>query len=102
MVEGFGGTYGLIVLLATVTYALRIGGDLVLSRFKRLHPRVEAGLEAVPAAVLITLVIPPALTGSPAEAAAIAVAVIASLRLPPVSVLVLGMAVLIAGRAAGF
>jgi uncharacterized membrane protein len=38
-----------------LTYLARVGGHLVLSRFERIHPRVEAGLNAVPAAVLTTL-----------------------------------------------
>ena len=34
--------YGLIITLGLVTYATRIGGHLVLSRFSRLNPRLEA------------------------------------------------------------
>ena len=43
---------------AFVTYLTRVGGHMVLSRFDRIHPRVQAGLDAVPAAVLTTLVAP--------------------------------------------
>ena len=46
-------TLWIIVAGAVLTYLTRIGGHLVLSRFNRVHPRVEAGLEAVPAAVLM-------------------------------------------------
>ena len=52
---------------AAMTYLARAGGHLVLSRFERIHPRVEAGLNAVPAAVLTTLFAPALLTGGPAE-----------------------------------
>ena len=41
---------------------------------RRIQPRVEAGLDAVPAAVLTTLVAPALLTAGPAELAALAVA----------------------------
>ena len=57
-----------------MTYLTRIGGHLVLSRFEHIHPRVEAGLNAVPAAVLTTLVAPAAMDGGPIELTALAVA----------------------------
>ena len=53
----------IILAGAVLTYLTRIGGHLVLSRFERVHPRVEAGLNAVPAAVLTTLVAPALLVG---------------------------------------
>ena len=49
-------TLMIIAAGAIATYLTRIGGHLVISRFERIHPRVEAGLNAVPAAVLTTLV----------------------------------------------
>lgn len=90
-----------IFLAAVVTYATRIGGWLVLSRFGRLHPRVEAALEAVPAAVMTTLVAPPALTNGPAEFAAILATIAASYRLNVIGAIGVGMAVLVAARALG-
>ncbi|GAB5506942.1 MAG: AzlD family protein [Rhizobiaceae bacterium] len=66
-------TVWIILAGALVTYLTRIGGDLVLSRFERIHPRVEAALNAVPAAVLTTLVAPVATTGGVAETAALLV-----------------------------
>ncbi|MBO6538523.1 MAG: AzlD domain-containing protein [Rhizobiaceae bacterium] len=66
-------TVWIILAGALVTYLTRIGGDLVLSRFERIHPRVEAALNAVPAAVLTTLVAPVATTGGIAETAALLV-----------------------------
>ena len=53
-------TLWIILWGAVVTYLTRVGGHLVLSRFEHIHPRVEAGLNAVPAAVLTTLVAPAA------------------------------------------
>lgn len=93
--------YLLISALAFVTYLTRVGGHIILSRFKHINPRVEAALEAVPAAVLTTIAIPPALTNGAAEFLAMAVAVIACLRLPSLAVIILGVAVLVAGRQVG-
>src|SRR5690606_11364455 len=64
---------------AVLTYLTRIGGHLVLSRFERIHPRVEAGLAAVPAAVLTTLVAPAAMEGGPAEVTALVPGVLIAL-----------------------
>jgi uncharacterized membrane protein len=65
---------------ALVTYLTRIGGHLVISRFQRIHPRVEAGLDAVPAAVLTTLVAPAAAAGGPVEWVALAIAAVVAWR----------------------
>lgn len=83
---------------AVATYLTRIGGHLVLSRFERVHPRVEAGLNAVPAAVLTTLVAPAMLTAGPIEWAALIVAGLMSLRFGLLELFLVGAAVLIAGR----
>jgi uncharacterized membrane protein len=88
----------LIVVLAVVTYITRIAGHVVLSRFKKLDPRVEAGLEAVPVAVMTPLIVPPALTNGPAEAIAILFVCLVSLRLGALPTVALGVAVLVAGR----
>ena len=60
-------TVWIILAGALMTYLTRVGGHLVLSRFDRVHPRVEAGLNAVPAAVLTTLVAPAAVSGAEQE-----------------------------------
>lgn len=69
----------IIIAGAVLTYVTRAGGHLVLSRFDRIHPRVAAGLDAVPAAVLTTLVAPAAMQGGPAELAALAVGALIAL-----------------------
>ena len=69
-----------ILACAVVTYLTRIGGHLLLSRFQRIHPRVEAALDAVPAAVLTTLVAPAAAGGGPIEWAALGVVALVMLR----------------------
>lgn len=74
-------TANVIVILAgaVVTYLTRVGGHLILSRFERIHPRLEAALNAVPAAVLVTLVAPAAWEAGPAELAALAVAAVVAI-----------------------
>lgn len=88
-------TFWIIIAGAIVTYFTRIGGHLVLSRFKHIHPRVEAGLNAVPAAVLTTLVAPAATTGGIPEWTALAVAALVALRANLIVMVGAGAAVLI-------
>ncbi|CAN7161259.1 AzlD family protein [Aminobacter sp. LjRoot7] len=91
-------TLWIIIAGAVATYLTRVGGHLVISRFERIHPRVEAGLNAVPAAVLTTLVAPAALSAGPAELAALAVAAVIGLRGGLMTMFLAGAAVLIAMR----
>lgn len=53
-------TIWIVLAGALCTYLTRIGGHLVLSRFSHVHYRVEAALNAVPAAVLTAIVAAPA------------------------------------------
>ena len=87
--------FWIIVAAAVATYLTRIGGHLVLSRFERIHPRDEAGLNAVPAAVLTTLVAPAALSAGPAELAALLVAGLVALRGGMLTMFIAGSATLI-------
>ena len=88
-------TIGWIILWgAVMTYAARVGGHLVLSRFVNVHPRVEAGLNAV----LTTLVAPAAISAGPAEMIALVVAGLASLRFSLMTMFLIGAAVLIGLR----
>jgi uncharacterized membrane protein len=91
-------TLWIIIAGAIATYLTRIGGHLVISRFENIHPRVEAGLNAVPAAVLTTLVAPAALSAGPAEWAALIVAGLVSLRGGLMAMFLAGAAVLILAR----
>ena len=70
----------------------------MLSRFEHIHPRVEAGLNAVPAAVLTTLVAPAAMDGGPIELAALAIAGLVALRGGLLAMFLTGAAVLIGLR----
>lgn len=88
-----------ILAAAVLTYLTRIGGHVVLSRFHRIHPRVEAALDAVPAAVLTTIVAPAAYNSGPVELAALAVAGAVAWRgYGMLGVFIAGGAVLIALR----
>ncbi|RWC19704.1 MAG: AzlD family protein [Mesorhizobium sp.] len=91
-------TLWIIIAGAIATYLTRIGGHLVISRFENIHPRVEAGLNAVPAAVLTTLVAPAALGAGPAEWAALIVAGLVSLRGGLMAMFLVGAAVLVFAR----
>ncbi|MCB1464121.1 MAG: AzlD domain-containing protein [Nitratireductor sp.] len=96
------GTTLLVILgAALATFATRAGGHLVLSRFRSIHPRVEAGLNAVPAAVLTTIVAPAAFNGGVAELGALAVAALASLRFGMTTLFAAGAVTLIGLRALG-
>lgn len=94
----------LLIILAgaVLTYLTRFAGHAVLSRFRTIHPRVDAALNAVPAAVLTTLVAPAAAQGSPAELAALATMAGLSLRLSLLPAFILAAIVLVVGRQAGF
>ena len=83
---------------ALLTYATRVGGHVVLSRFKTIHPRVQAGLDAVPAAVLTTLLAPAAFGGGLPDLAALLGAGLVALRGGMISLFLAGAVVLIAMR----
>lgn len=91
-------TVWIILWGGVLTFLTRCGGHLVLSRFSAIHPRVEAALNAVPAAVLTTLVAPAAVAGGPAEWIALAVAGVVALRGGMMAMFVIGAVVLVALR----
>ncbi|GLQ37383.1 branched-chain amino acid transport [Rhizobium albus] len=97
--DGFSVNVWIILAAALATYATRIGGHLILSRFERLHPRVEAALNAVPAAVLTTLFAPAAVFNGTAEALTMAAAILIGLRLPMLATVFIGTAIVVALRA---
>ena len=92
----------IILLLGLVTYFTRIAGHVILSRFKNLDFRAVAALEAVPSAVLITLVLPPLLNNGPLEIIAMIAALVASFRFNAIGVMTIGMGIVVVGRALGF
>ena len=87
--------------MALVTYATRIGG-LWLLRLLPDSPRLQVWLRAIPGAVLVAIVAPTVLSGSPANLAA-AAATVAIARLSGNTLLALigGVACAAALRALG-
>ena len=84
----------LIAALGLVTLATRAGGYVMIRMFKTIHPRVEAALDAVPAAVLTTIVVPVAMTSGWKEALTIMTAALVGLRFGIIGVLVFGTAMI--------
>lgn len=92
----------IILPAGLLTYLTRAGGHLLLARIGSMPPRLEAALNAVPAAVLTTIVTPVLVTGDWPERIAILVCLILSLRLPLIAVVAIGTGLVAAARAAGF
>lgn len=88
----------LILAAAVATYLTRIGGYLLITRLKSMPPRIEAGLNAVPVAVLTTLVAPAFYAGGPEVKAAMAAALLIGLRWSSISMLAIGWAVVMVWR----
>jgi uncharacterized membrane protein len=88
----------LITAAAVVTFLTRVGGYVLITRMDRIPPRMEAALNAVPAAVLTTLVAPAFFSGGLDTKIALAVALVVGLRFSPTAMLVVGWVVLMAWR----
>lgn len=88
----------IIVAAAIATYATRFGGYVLITRMKRIPPRVEAALNAVPAAVLTTLVAPAAVTGGLDVSLALTTAFLVGLRLGVMPMLAAGWVVVMTLR----
>ncbi|MDZ7823217.1 MAG: AzlD domain-containing protein [Ahrensia sp.] len=80
----------IIIAGAIATYLTRIGGHVVLSRFDHIHPRVDAGLRAVPTAVLAAIVAPYAAYYGVAETITLVAVALMALRLPSLAIFCLG------------
>lgn len=91
-------TLALILAGAVATYLTRIGGYVLMTRMKNIPPRVEAGLNAVPVAVLTTLVAPAFFEGGYEVKLSIALALIVGLRFPGLTMLAAGWALAVAMR----
>ena len=83
---------------AIATYLTRIGGYVFITRMKRIPPRAEAALNAVPAAVLTTLVAPAAVTGGLDVTLVLLVALVVGLRLSVLPMLAIGWVAVMALR----
>ncbi|MGO4439539.1 AzlD family protein [Rhizobium sp. RAF56] len=85
----------LIAAAAVVTYLTRIGGYLMIMRMSRIPPRMEAALNAVPAAVLTTLAAPAFFDGSIAVKAGMLLALFIGWRFSHMLMLVAGWALVL-------
>lgn len=88
----------IIVAGAVATYLTRVGGYVLMTRMKSIPPRVEAGLNAVPVAVLTTLVAPAFFEGGYDVKLGLIVALIVGLRFPGLVMLFAGWALVVALR----
>ncbi|WP_180900926.1 AzlD family protein [Martelella soudanensis] len=88
-----------ILAAALVTYLTRIAGYLLLSVVSRIPPRVEAALNAIPAAVLTTLVAPAFYAGGWDTKLAMAAALLLGLRYAsPLPMIAAGWSVVMVAR----
>jgi len=83
----------LIFAAAVATFLTRIGGYVLITRMKTIPPRMEQALNAVPAAVLTTLVAPSFFDGSWDVKIAMLAALVVSFRYPGLLMLAAGWAV---------
>ncbi len=79
-----------ILAMAAGTYLTRIAG-LILTKFVVFSGRTEAALQAVPPAILMSVVAPTAFATGIAETAATAITAIAALRLPLLPAIAIGV-----------
>ncbi len=91
----------LILVSAVLTYLTRVGGHLLLARLDTVPPRLEAALDAVPAAVLTAIVMPVLVDGDMAEKVVIVLCAVFALRLSLLSTVIVGTVLVALARAAG-
>lgn len=82
----------LIIAAAVATYLTRVAGYVLINRMSTIPPRLEAALNAVPAAVLTTLFAPAFFNGGLDIKLAMLVALVASLKYPGLIMLAAGWA----------
>ena len=88
----------LIAAAAVVTFLTRIGGYILIVKMTRIPPRVEAALNAAPAAVLTTLVAPAFFIGGWDTKVAMLAALLVGLRFPSTYMLVASWVIVMAWR----
>jgi uncharacterized membrane protein len=88
-----------ILGMAIATYATRAGGYLLLGGVT-VRGRLKAALDALPPAILVSVIAPTVVaTGLPETIAAAITAAAAVLRLPMIAVIAIGVASVVALRA---
>lgn len=80
----------IVVLAGLLTYVTRFGGHVLISRIGVLPPRLEAALDAVPAAVLTTIFAPVLISGDWPERIALVICGLLALRLPLIVTVAVG------------
>lgn len=79
-----------ITLMASTTYLTRILGYVAL-RNRTLGPRMLAVLESVPGCVLISVIAPAFVSDKPANLLALAITLLAAIRLPILPTVIVGI-----------
>lgn len=79
-----------VIAMASVTYATRIGGYLLL-RNRTLGPRATAVMEAAPGSVLISVIAPDFVSSHPADLVALAITLAAATRLSMLPTVTIGV-----------
>lgn len=87
-----------ILAMAVVTYLTRIAGLFIAGRLA-LTGRAKAAFDAIPPAVLISVVAPTALATGWAETLAALITALAATRLPLLATIAVGVASVVALRA---
>jgi uncharacterized membrane protein len=83
-------TLAAILAMAVITYGTRIAGLFVADRLA-LSGRAKAAFDAIPPAVLVSVIAPTALTTGWPETIAAAVTALAATRLPLLATIVVGV-----------
>ena len=92
------GVLAAILAMAFVTYATRIAG-LWLVRRLNLQGRAKAAFDAIPAAVLVSVIAPVVLTTGWAESLAAVATIVAATRMPLLGVVAVGVGSVVLFRA---
>jgi uncharacterized membrane protein len=93
-------TLAAILAMAAVTYATRVAG-LALAGRMNLSGRAKAAFDAIPPAVLTSVIAPTALATGWPETLAAAITALAATRLPLLATIAVGVAAVVALRALG-
>lgn len=83
-------TVAAILTMALVTYATRIAGIFLAGRLA-LAGRTKAAFDAIPAAVLVSVIAPVALATGPAETIAAGITAISATRMPLLVTIAIGV-----------
>ncbi len=89
-----------ILGMAAVTFVTRVSGYWLVSRFA-LRGRLAAGLEAIPGAVLLSVIAPTVLATGPAESLAAVITFVVARRAPMLAAVAAGVTSVVALRYLG-